>query len=120
MQTAHGIQDLSIYRIWPTYGLIDFLNQSKSYYKRPAYVNLPIILGMLLYIKDLVQVFSIPPDNDDSSVNLALLGLMKETNSSHFQYWNNFNFNKIGYYKKVLKYAYRPFDQNYQPNKFAD
>ena len=35
------------------------------------------ILGMIVYIKQMVQVFSIPADNDDSSVNLALLGLMK-------------------------------------------
>ncbi len=30
---------------------------------------------MIEWVKDLV--FSIPADNDDSSVNLALLGLMK-------------------------------------------
>lgn len=30
---------------------------------------------MIEYVKDLV--FSIPADNDDSSVNLALLGMMK-------------------------------------------
>ena len=66
----------------------------------------------------MVQVFSIPADNDDSSVNLALLGLMKETNSSHYEYWNSLNFNKIAYYKNLLKYAYRPFDSNYPFNKF--
>jgi hypothetical protein len=33
------------------------------------------MIGMIEYVKDLV--FAIPGDNDDSSVNLALLGLMK-------------------------------------------
>lgn len=61
----------------------------------------------------MVQVFTIPADNDDSSVNLALLGLLKETNSSHFSFWNDFNYNKIGYYKNLLKYAYRPFEKNH-------
>jgi hypothetical protein len=32
---------------------------------------------MILDIKEVVKIFSIPADNDDSSVNLALLGLMK-------------------------------------------
>jgi hypothetical protein len=76
--------------------------------------------GMLVYIKQLVKVFSIPADNDDSSVNLALLGLMKETNSSHYSYWNSLNSNKIAYYKNLLKYAYRPFESDFSYNKFAD
>lgn len=70
--------------------------------------NCFLSLGMIEYVKDLV--FSIPADNDDSGVNLALLGLMKETNSSHFQWWDHYNFDKLGYYKKVLMYAYRPFE----------
>jgi hypothetical protein len=36
------------------------------------YVIQILILGMIVYIKQMVQVFSIPADNDDSSVNLAL------------------------------------------------
>ncbi len=36
-------------------------------------LGLDIILGM----KDLVNCFTIPADNDDSGVNLALLGLLK-------------------------------------------
>ncbi len=53
---------------------------------------------MLVYIKQIVQVFSIPADNDDSSVNLALLGFMKETNSTHYPFWNSLNSNKLAYY----------------------
>lgn len=61
----------------------------------------------------MVQAFIIPADNDDSSVNLALEGFLKETNSSHYKYWNSLNYNKLGYYKNLLKYAYRPFESNY-------
>lgn len=45
----------------------------------------------------MVQAFIIPADNDDSSVNLALEGFLKETNSSHYKYWNSLNYNKLGY-----------------------
>jgi hypothetical protein len=41
-------------------------------------------LSIIGYAKDIAKAFSIPADNDDSSVNLALLGLMKETKSSHY------------------------------------
>lgn len=68
----------------------------------------------------MVQVFSIPADNDDSSVNLALEGFLKETNSSHYQYWNSLNYDKLSYYKNLLKYAYRPFESNFSKNKYAD
>lgn len=73
---------------------------------------------MIEYVKDLV--FSIPADNDDSSVNLALLGMMKETNSSHYEWWNNFNFNKLAYYQKLLKYSYRPFNPKNHDNQYSD
>ncbi len=64
---------------------------------------------MIVYIKQMVQVFSIPPENDDWIVNLALLGLMKEANSYNYGYWNSLNNKKITYYENLLKYAYRPF-----------
>lgn len=34
-------------------------------------------LDIIIALKDLVKVFTIPADNDDSSVNMALLGLLK-------------------------------------------
>jgi len=34
-------------------------------------------LGIFTMVKKLPDFFCIPPDNDDSGVNLALLGLMK-------------------------------------------
>ena len=34
-------------------------------------------LSILGYAKDIAKAFSIPADNDDSSVNLALLGLLQ-------------------------------------------
>lgn len=38
-------------------------------------------------VKKLGDFFCIPPDNDDSGVNLALLGMMKEQNSEHFNFF---------------------------------
>ena len=34
-------------------------------------------LGIFTMVKKLADFFCIPPDNDDSGVNLALLGMMK-------------------------------------------
>ena len=62
----------------------------------------------------------IPPDNDDSSVNLALLAYMKSINSSHYEFWNSLNYKKKEFYDLVLKYAYRPFDANETGFKWAD
>jgi hypothetical protein len=70
-------------------------------------------LGIFTMVKKLADFFCIPPDNDDSGVNLALLGLMKETNSSHFSFFNSFNYKKLEFYNRVLKYAYRPFETNF-------
>jgi hypothetical protein len=36
-----------------------------------------INVDFVLALKSLLSAFSIPSDNDDSSVNLALLGIMK-------------------------------------------
>ena len=77
-------------------------------------------LDIIFAMKDLVNVFTIPADNDDSGVNLALMGLLKQTKSKHFLFWKNFNFNVEDYYRRVLKYAYRPFDSNFTGNKFAN
>ena len=41
-------------------------------------------LGILAQAKDIAKFFCIPADNDDSSVNLALLGFLKETSSKHY------------------------------------
>ena len=67
-------------------------------------------LGIFGYAKDIATFFVIPADNDDSSVNLALLALMKELKSEHYQFWNSFNTKRQSYYDRALKYAYRPFD----------
>lgn len=54
--------------------------------------------------------FHIPADLDDSSVNIALLGYLNEANSKHLLFWQQNNFNFDAFYKKVLYYAYRPFN----------
>lgn len=64
--------------------------------------------------------FCIPADNDDSSVNLALLGLLHETKSSHYDFWNSLHNKKQAYYDQALKYAYRPFGAKLTINKRGD
>ena len=67
--------------------------------------------GMYSFGKSLKNVFCIPADIDDSSVNLILLGLMREVGSEHYTFWREFNFNINKFYNQVvLKYAYRPFE----------
>ncbi len=73
-------------------------------------------LDVILALKDFAKVFTIPADNDDSGVNLALPGLLKGTKSKHFEFWESFNYDIENYYRRVLKYAYRPFDDNYKQN----
>lgn len=46
---------------------------------------------------------------DDSSVNIALLGYLKDVKSKHYSYWEEQNTNIDTFYERVLKYAYRPF-----------
>lgn len=55
-------------------------------------------LSILNYAKDIVSFFCIPADNDDSGVNLALLGLLHETKSSHYDFWNSLQSKKQVYY----------------------
>ena len=45
--------------------------------KHAIYVMEKLGLDIILAMKDLVNCFTIPADNDDSGVNLALLGLRK-------------------------------------------
>ena len=91
--------------------------------------NIPPLMGLFLDViglgifasaKSIAKAFVIPPDNDDSSVNMALMAFLKETNSSHFSFWNSLNLKKQEYYDRVLKYAYRPFEENYGPNPQAN
>lgn len=77
-------------------------------------------LGILSYAKSIAKAFCIPADNDDSSVNLALLGLLEETKSSHYEFWNSLHSKKQAYYDRALKYAYRPFGPIPANNKHAD
>ena len=79
-------------------------------------IGLRIIIGAAQVKKS----FIIPPDNDDSSVNLALLGMLKETSSPHYEFWNSLNYKKNEYYQTALKYAYRPFGPNMTLNKRGD
>ena len=77
-------------------------------------------LGFVVTASTAKTSFVIPPDNDDSSVNLALLGFLKETNSSHYPFWNSLNYKKNEFYARALKYAYRPFGPNITLNQWAD
>jgi hypothetical protein len=89
----------------------------------PLVADLLYVLGMGLIAsaKDFKKAFVIPPDTDDSSVNLALLGFLKEIKSPHYEFWNSLNYKKHEfYYDHVLRYAYRPFDSNYSRNPSAN
>lgn len=89
----------------------------------PLVADLLYVLGMGLIAgaKDFKKAFAIPPDTDDSSVNLALLGFLKEIKSPHYEFWNSLNYKKHEfYYDHVLRYAYRPFDSNYSRNPSAN
>jgi hypothetical protein len=77
-------------------------------------------LSIIGYAKDIAKAFCIPADNDDSSVNLALLGLLHETKSSHYDFWNSIHPKKQAYYQQALKYAYRPFGASMNVNKHGD
>lgn len=101
--------------------LLNVANMIPSKLPKPImFVFKKLGLDIIFAMKDLVNVFTIPSDNDDSGVNLALLGLLKETKSSHFDFWKSFNYNIEDYYRRVLKYAYRPFENNYTGNKFSN
>lgn len=84
------------------------------------FVLVKIGLGFLVFADGAKHYFVIPPDNDDSSVNLALLGYLKEINSPHYDFWNSLNYKKDDYYNIALKYAYRPFNPNKTLNDRAD
>ena len=77
-------------------------------------------LGVLDFAYAAKFEFVIPPDTDDSSVNLALLAFLKETKSKHYEFWNSLNFKKKQFYERALKYAYRPFGPNMTLNHRAD
>lgn len=46
-------------------------------------------LGIWANAKELKKQFVIPADVDDSSVNIALLGYMKELQSKYYPYWQS-------------------------------
>ncbi|EGR27945.1 hypothetical protein IMG5_186070, partial [Ichthyophthirius multifiliis] len=61
------------------------------------------------------QIFQIPPDNDDSSVNIALgqrIYASELVNEEIKQKWYKHNFHIKGYYDKVKQYSYNPFLNN--------
>ena len=71
-------------------------------------------LFILAYGRAFLEIFCIPSDTDDSSVNIALLGYLNELKSTHHEYWRNHNFKLQDYYNRISKYAYRPFDKSSQ------
>eukprot|EP01016_Furgasonia_blochmanni_P052008 TRINITY_DN8250_c0_g1_i8.p1 TRINITY_DN8250_c0_g1~~TRINITY_DN8250_c0_g1_i8.p1 ORF type:complete len:654 (+),score=154.63 TRINITY_DN8250_c0_g1_i8:86-1963(+) len=63
-------------------------------------------------IKDMDKAFRIPPDTDDSSVNLALGEALKARKNDFpeaWAVWQQVNKDYKGYFNLVKKYAYRPF-----------
>jgi len=84
--TPYGVPQ---YNFWPQnyvngtwiaqpINLINIANMIPSKLPKPLmFIFEKLGLDIIIALKDLVKVFTIPADNDDSSVNLALLGLLK-------------------------------------------
>ncbi|KAK3776404.1 hypothetical protein RRG08_023757 [Elysia crispata] len=77
---------------------------------------------MAKYVKQIVeskdmylQAFHIPPDFDDTFVNIGLGSLlfqMKEEFSNAWSLWNKLNSNVTSVFDDLKKYAYRPFSKD--------
>ena len=126
--TPEGIPQYSFWKqidingTWVAYAT-NILNSINALPVFPPYMSNflnKIGLDILVSAQNMKQAFTIPPDMDDSSVNLALLAFMKETLSPHHEFWNSFNLKKQEFYDKALKYAYRPFGANQTLNPRAD
>ncbi|KAL4512370.1 hypothetical protein ABPG72_005372 [Tetrahymena utriculariae] len=63
------------------------------------------------HASEMSKVFRVPPDADDSSVNIALGQKLKQFESltKIEQKWNKMNFNISAYYELLKSHAYRPF-----------
>lgn len=84
--TPYGVPQ---YNFWPQHfvngtwiaqpvNLINIANMIPSKLPKPImFIFEKLGLDIIIALKDLVNVFTIPADNDDSSVNMALLGLLK-------------------------------------------
>jgi hypothetical protein len=91
-------------------GLVDSITTNNKYLIK---ILDQLSFGLYSFGKSLKNVFCIPADIDDSSVNLILLGFMREVGSEHHNFWREYNFNVDKFYNQVvLKYAYRPFDEH--------
>eukprot|EP01016_Furgasonia_blochmanni_P056458 TRINITY_DN962_c0_g1_i3.p2 TRINITY_DN962_c0_g1~~TRINITY_DN962_c0_g1_i3.p2 ORF type:complete len:662 (+),score=186.69 TRINITY_DN962_c0_g1_i3:110-2095(+) len=69
-------------------------------------------LGLIAEAKSLLGAFKIPPDVDDSSINLALgeaLRVNKNSFPDAFNQWQQVNKDYTAYFNLLKKYAYRPF-----------
>ena len=66
----------------------------------------------IAFAKQYLKIFCIPPDTDDSSVNIALMGYLHELDSEHYPFWHSYNYNIKGFMDKISLYAYRPFDKS--------
>ncbi|XP_076085251.1 uncharacterized protein LOC143056058 [Mytilus galloprovincialis] len=76
------------------------------------------ILEKLLKEKDIfLQAFHIPPDFDDTFVNIGLGSLLKESQFIDlYKEWNNVNTNITSAFTALKKYAYRPFSSDKNQN----
>ncbi|CAG2189477.1 unnamed protein product [Mytilus edulis] len=76
------------------------------------------IVEKLLKEKDIfLQAFHIPPDFDDTFVNIGLGSLLKESQFIDlYKEWNNVNTNITSAFTALKKYAYRPFSSDKNQN----
>lgn len=64
-----------------------------------------------------MQAFHIPPDFDDTFVNIGLGSLLKESQFTDlYKEWKNVNTNITSAFTALKKYAYRPFSPDTNQN----
>ena len=84
-------------------------------------LHLKTFSRFISYLKNLldIKIFQIPPDFDDSMINLgvgASLFKLKNDYPTAFSTWNKNSFNANNLIEAFVKYAYKPFDSNLNSN----
>ncbi|KAL4426332.1 hypothetical protein ABPG74_011484 [Tetrahymena malaccensis] len=113
-------QQINVNGTWQSYP-INLENVVDIYNSLPPFIQkLSSLFGISpSELKQMVSSFVIPPDNDDSGINIALGSFLrshKEKFPSLYSKWESQNNDYEGFYSIVKKYAYRPLSQQFQSN----
>jgi len=75
------------------------------------------IYFLILYRDNFLRAFHIPPDFDDTFINIGLGSLLKESNEpSLYNEWAKTNSNVTSAFVALKKYAYRPYSSDRNQN----